>query len=86
MVAAPAGHGWYARLVVLKAAVSSQAAKAPALPLGWGPYDRSLGVGVPPDSPPTPVSFGFCFSSNTGFFFFFLYIAVNQKKFEHFFE
>ena len=40
--------------------------KAPALPLGGGLYDRSLGVGVPPDSPPKPVSFGFCFSGNTG--------------------
>ena len=39
---------------------------------GGGPYDRSLGVGVPPDSPPKPVSFGFCFSGNTGGFLYIL--------------
>jgi len=51
--------------------------KAPALPLGGGGYDRSLGVGVPPDSPPKPVTFGFCFSGNTWWgVFSFLYIAV----------
>ena len=56
--------------------------KAPALPLGGGPYDRSLGVGVPPDSPPKPVSFGFCCSGNTGgvFFSFFLYIYCCESK------
>ena len=63
------------------------ATEGPRTPTGGGPYDRSLGVGVPPDSdsPPKPVSFGFCFSGNTGFFFFFfLYIAVNSNFFLNF--
>jgi len=29
---------------------------------GGGPHDRCSRVGVPPDSPPKPGSFGFCFS------------------------
>ena len=42
---------------------------------GGGPHDRCSRVGVPPDSPPKPGSFGFCFSYNTGWGIFFL-----QKK------
>jgi len=60
-------------------------AKGPRTPTRGGPYDGSLGVGVPPDSPPKPVSFGFCFSGNTGGgVFFILYIAVNSIFFLNF--
>jgi len=38
--------------------------KAPALPPGGGGYDRSLGAGGPPNSPPKPVGFGFFFCGN----------------------
>jgi len=66
--------------------------KAPALPLGGGAYDQSLGVGVPPDSLPKPVSFGFyCFSGNTGggYFFLFLFLFLiycceSKKKLNNF--
>jgi len=38
-------------------------AKAPPPPLGGGgAHDRCSRVGVPPDSPPKPGSFGFCSS------------------------